>query len=118
MFCFLADEGFEQLSVEPVVTDPSCEYALKEEDLPEIMAEYDRLAQIIYDRRANGKWFNFFHFMVDLGGRPLPAQAFDGLRCWQRVCGGHTGLATFTPAISLWAVSWLPRWAACMDGTC
>ena len=86
---FLADQGFEQISVEPVVTDPSCEYALKEEDLPQIMAEYDRLAQIYLDRRANGKWFNFFHFMIDLAGGPCAAQAPYRLRRGQRVRGRH-----------------------------
>ena len=75
---FLADQGFEQISVEPVVTDPSCEYALKEEDLPQIMAEYDRLAQIYLDRRANGKWFNFFHFMIDLAGGPCLRKRLTG----------------------------------------
>lgn len=75
---FLADQGFEQISVEPVVTDPGCEYALKEEDLPQIMAEYDRLAQIYLDRRANGKWFNFFHFMIDLAGGPCLRKRLTG----------------------------------------
>ena len=87
---FLADEGFEQLSVEPVVTDPSCEYALKEEDLPEIMAEYDRLAQIYLDRRANGKWFNFFHFMVDLEGGPCLRKRLTG-------CGAGNEYVAVTP---------------------
>ena len=78
---FLADQGFEQISVEPVVTDPSCEYALKEEDLPQIMAEYDRLAQIYLDRRANGKWFNFFHFMIDLDQGPCAIKRLRGCGC-------------------------------------
>lgn len=85
----LADQGFDQISVEPVVTDPKCEYALREEDLPEIREEYERLAQIYMDRRANGKWFNFFHFMVDLEGGPCLAQASDRLRRGQRVCCGN-----------------------------
>ena len=87
---FLADEGFEQLSVEPVVTDPACEYALKEEDLPQLKAEYDRLAQIYLDRRANGKWFNFFHFNVDLAGGPCLRKRLTG-------CGAGNEYVAVTP---------------------
>ena len=39
-----ADLGFEQMSMEPVVADPSEDYAIKEEDIPAILKEYDRLA--------------------------------------------------------------------------
>ena len=87
---FLADQGFEQLSIEPVVTDPSVEYALTEEDLPEIRAEYERLAQIYIDRRANGKWFNFFHFMVDLAGGPCLRKRLTG-------CGAGNEYVAVTP---------------------
>ncbi len=87
---YLADEGFEQLSIEPVVTDPSKEYALKEEDLPAIKAEYDRLAQIYLDRRANGKWFNFFHFMIDLAGGPCLRKRLTG-------CGAGNEYVAVTP---------------------
>ena len=87
---FLADEGFEQLSIEPVVTDPACEYALREEDLPAIRDEYERLAQIYIDRRANGKWFNFFHFMVDLTGGPCLRKRLTG-------CGAGNEYVAVTP---------------------
>ena len=87
---FLADEGFEQLSIEPVVTDPNCEYAIKEEDLPQIREEYERLAQIYIDRRANGKWFNFFHFMVDLEGGPCLRKRLTG-------CGAGNEYVAVTP---------------------
>lgn len=87
---FLADEGFEQISVEPVVTDPACEYALKEEDLPQLLDEYDRLAQIYLDRRANGKWFNFFHFMIDLAGGPCLRKRLTG-------CGAGNEYVAVTP---------------------
>ena len=87
---YLADQGFEQLSVEPVVTEPSCEYALTEEDLPEIRDEYERLAQIYIDRRANGKWFNFFHFMVDLEGGPCLRKRLTG-------CGAGNEYVAVTP---------------------
>ena len=87
---FLADEGFDQLSIEPVVTAPKCEYALHEEDLPAIREEYARLAQIYIDRRANGKWFNFFHFMVDLEGGPCLRKRLTG-------CGAGNEYVAVTP---------------------
>ena len=87
---FLADEGFEQLSIEPVVTDTKCEYALHEEDLPQIFSEYERLGQVYMDRRANGKWFNFFHFMVDLEGGPCLRKRLTG-------CGAGNEYIAVTP---------------------
>lgn len=87
---FLADQGFEQLSVEPVVTDPACEYALHEEDLPQLREEYERLAVAYMDRRANGKWFNFFHFNVDLEGGPCLRKRLTG-------CGAGNEYVAVTP---------------------
>lgn len=86
----LADEGFEQLSIEPVVTDPAVDYALREEHLPCILAEYEKLANIYYDRRKNGKWFNFFHFMVDLQGGPCLRKRLTG-------CGAGNEYVAVTP---------------------
>ena len=62
----LADLGFEQISVEPVVAEPSEPYALKEEDLPVLLEEYDKLAAELLKRQKEGKGVNFFHFMIDL----------------------------------------------------
>ena len=87
----LADQGFEQLSIEPVVTDPSVPYALKEEHLPAILNEYEKLAEIYYDRRKNGQWFNFFHFMVDLEGGPCLRKRLTG-------CGAGNEYVAVTPA--------------------
>ena len=67
----LADQGFEQLSIEPVVTDESHDYAIRESDLPRVFEEYERLGrEYVIRRREDGKWFSFFHFMVDLTGGP------------------------------------------------
>ena len=60
----LADLGFKQISVEPVVAEDSEEYALREEDLPKLFAEYDKLAAEMVERKKSGKDFNFFHFMI------------------------------------------------------
>ncbi len=86
----LADEGFEQLSIEPVVTDPSVPYALKEEHLPAILDEYEKLAKLYYERRHNGQWFNFFHFMIDLEGGPCLRKRLTG-------CGAGNEYVAVTP---------------------
>lgn len=77
----MADLGFEQLSVEPVVADPNEEYALSEEDLPVIFEEYERLARELLDRRKAGKPVNFFHFMIDLDQGPCAIKRLRGCSC-------------------------------------
>lgn len=86
----LADEGFEQISVEPVVAADTEEYALREEDLPVILSEYDKLALEYIRRKKEGKGFNFFHFMIDLDGGPCVAKRLSG-------CGSGTEYLAVTP---------------------
>lgn len=86
----LADAGFEQLSVEPVVTDPNCAYALTTEMVPALCDEYERLARLYLERRAQGRWFNFFHFMVDLEGGPCLKKRLLG-------CGAGNEYVAVTP---------------------
>ncbi|MEF9878048.1 MAG: thioether cross-link-forming SCIFF peptide maturase [Clostridia bacterium] len=86
----LADEGFEQLSIEPVVTADSCEYAIHESDLPRVFEEYERLGEQYIAYRKNGKWFNFFHFMVDLTGGPCLKKRLTG-------CGAGNEYVAVTP---------------------
>lgn len=75
----LADQGFEQLSIEPVVTDESHDYALRESDLPRVFEEYERLGREYVIRRRNpDTWFSFFHFMVDLTGGPCLRKRLTG----------------------------------------
>ena len=85
-----ADLGFKQMSIEPVVGDESDPYAIREEDLPAIMEEYDRLAKIMIERKKAGKGFNFFHFMIDLDGGPCVAKRLSG-------CGSGTEYLAVTP---------------------
>ena len=85
-----ADLGFKQMSIEPVVGDESDPYAIREEDLPKIMEEYDRLAKIMIEREKSGKGFNFFHFMIDLEGGPCLAKRLSG-------CGSGTEYLAVTP---------------------
>ena len=86
----LADEGFEQISVEPVVAEPTEDYAIKEEDLPVIMEGYDRLAKEMLKRRKEGRGFNFFHYMIDLSGGPCVYKRLSG-------CGSGTEYLAVTP---------------------
>ena len=82
----IADEGFRQISVEPVSAEDQYDYALREEDLPAICAEYEKLAQIMMDRRD----FNFFHFNVDLSQGPCVIKRIRG-------CGAGCEYVAITP---------------------
>lgn len=86
----LADLGFQQISVEPVVAGPEDDYAIREEDIPVLKEEYDRLAAEMLRRRKEGRGFNFFHFMIDLEGGPCVAKRLSG-------CGSGTEYLAVTP---------------------
>jgi uncharacterized protein len=86
----LADAGFDQISIEPVVLEKDSPFALSEEMLPRILAEYDKLAEIYLDRRKNGRWFNFFHFNIDLEGGPCIRKRLTG-------CGAGNEYVAVTP---------------------
>ena len=86
----LADQGFKQISVEPVVAQDSEEYALKKEDIPKICEEYDKLAAAMVKREKEGKGFTFFHYMIDLTGGPCVYKRLSG-------CGSGTEYLAVTP---------------------
>ena len=77
----LNELGFDQISVEPVVTDPELPYALTESDLPAIAEEYEKLSKILIERKKNGTSFNFFHFMIDLDQGPCAIKRLRGCSC-------------------------------------
>ena len=85
-----ADLGFKQMSIEPVVGEESDPYAIREEDVPIIKEEYDKLAKIMIEREKEGKGFIFFHFMIDLDGGPCVAKRLSG-------CGSGTEYLAVTP---------------------
>ncbi len=91
----LADLGFKQISVEPVVAQETDSYALREEDLPQLFEEYEALAEEMVRRAGTDKDFNFFHFMIDLTGGPCVAKRLSG-------CGSGTEYLAVTPTGDLY----------------
>lgn len=77
----LYNEGFDQVSVEPVVTKPEEKYALTEGDLPKIFKEYERLALELLENKEKGGNLNFFHFMLDLDQGPCAIKRLRGCGC-------------------------------------
>jgi uncharacterized protein len=83
----LLDLGMKQISLEPVVAQPTDPYAFQEGDLPEILKSYDRLGEELLARRRNGEDFSFFHFNVSLEQGPCLPKRLSG-------CGaGHEYVA-------------------------
>ncbi len=91
----LADLGFEQISVEPVVAEDNESYAIREEDIPVILEQYDLLANELLKRKKIGKGVNFFHFMIDLSGGPCVAKRLSG-------CGSGTEYLAVAPSGDLY----------------
>lgn len=85
-----ADLGFKKMSMEPVVAEPGEDYAIREEDLPRILKEYDRLAAEYVKRHKEGRGFTFFHFMIDLKQGPCVAKRLSG-------CGSGTNIWPLPP---------------------
>ncbi len=77
----LADLGFLQTSVEPVVLPDESEYAIKEAHLPVLFGEYEALAKEYVRRKKAGKGFNFFHFMMDFDQGPCAYKRLSGCGC-------------------------------------
>lgn len=86
----LAKLGFKQISVEPVVAPATEDYAIKEEDIPTLLNEYDKLATKMLEMEELNEGFNFFHFMIDLEGGPCVAKRLSG-------CGSGTEYLAVTP---------------------
>ena len=77
----MADLGFDQLSIEPVVSDEKLDYSIKEADLPAVFQEYERLAKVLIDRKKQKKGINFFHFAIDLDQGPCAIKRLRGCGC-------------------------------------
>jgi uncharacterized protein len=86
----LADLGFRDISVEPVVAGEGLDFALGEADIPRISAEYDRLARLCLTYAKAGKPFAFFHFHTDLSQGPCVIKRVSG-------CGAGTEYVAVSP---------------------
>lgn len=86
----MADLGFTELSMEPVVCDPADPYALTEEDLPILFDQYEILAKEMISRKKEGRGFNFYHYMIDLAKGPCLQKRMAG-------CGAGTEYLAVTP---------------------
>ncbi|MBQ6948539.1 MAG: SPASM domain-containing protein, partial [Firmicutes bacterium] len=92
---YMADQGFEQLSMEPVVAPEGSPYALTEEDLPVLFEQYEILAKEMIRREEEGRGFTFYHYMIDLSGGPCIYKRVSG-------CGSGTEYMAVTPSGDLY----------------
>lgn len=86
----MADEGFTELSIEPVVCAPDEPYALSEKDLPVLFEQYEILAKEMIKRKKAGNGFTFYHYMIDLSHGPCIYKRISG-------CGSGTEYMAVTP---------------------
>ena len=86
----MADLGFTELSMEPVVCDPADPCALTEEDLPILMEQYEILAREMLRRHREGRPFTFYHYILDLKNGPCIYKRISG-------CGSGTEYMAVTP---------------------
>ena len=86
----MADLGFTELSMEPVVCSPEDPCALTEEDMPKLFQQYEILAKEMLKRRREGRPFTFYHYMLDLKNGPCIYKRITG-------CGSGTEYMAVTP---------------------
>ncbi|MBQ8409283.1 MAG: thioether cross-link-forming SCIFF peptide maturase [Clostridia bacterium] len=86
----MADLGFTELSMEPVVCPPNDPYALTKEDLPKLFEQYEILAKEMIKRKKEGRPFTFYHYMLDLKHGPCIYKRITG-------CGSGTEYMAVTP---------------------
>ncbi len=86
----MADLGFKELSIEPVVCATDDPYALTEQDLPTLFEQYEKLAVEMIRRKRLGDGFTFYHYMIDLAEGPCIYKRVTG-------CGSSTEYMAVTP---------------------
>lgn len=86
----MADLGFTELSMEPVVCSPDDPYALTESDLPVLYEQYEILAKEMLKREKQGKPITFYHYMIDLTSGPCIYKRISG-------CGSGCEYFAVTP---------------------
>ena len=86
----MLDLGFHELSMEPVVCAPGDPSELTQEDLPIVLDQYEKLAELMLERDREGRPFTFYHYMIDLTGGPCIYKRISG-------CGSGTEYMAVTP---------------------
>jgi uncharacterized protein len=86
----MADLGFTELSMEPVVCAPGDPYRLTEDDIQTVFEQYEILAKEMIKREKNGNGFTFYHYMIDLEHGPCIYKRLSG-------CGSGTEYLAVTP---------------------
>ena len=86
----MADLGFRELSMEPVVCSQDEPYALNDKDLPKLKEQYEILAKEMLKREKQGRGFTFYHYMLDLKNGPCIYKRLSG-------CGSGTEYMAVTP---------------------
>jgi len=87
---FLADQGFKEISLEPVVLPADHPLAIPDSALPAIREEYRRLSKEYIKRKREGRGFNFFHFVIDIEGGPCISKRVNA-------CGAGNEYVSITP---------------------
>jgi len=91
----LYNEGFKKISIEPVVTSPDVDYALREEHIEDILNVYEKFSKDYIEIKKMDKEFLFFHFMIDLNQGPCLAKRSIG-------CGAGSEYMAVTPTGELY----------------
>ncbi len=91
----MADLGFKELSMEPVVCSIDEPYSLRNEDLPTLKEQYQILADEMLKRYRSGNGFTFYHYMIDLDAGPCIVKRVSG-------CGVGTEYLAVTPSGELY----------------
>lgn len=87
---FLIEQGFKNVSVEPVVVSEDIEYGLKDNDIEQILSEYEKISDYFIESAQNNKMYEFFHFNIDLNQGPCVIKRISG-------CGAGTEYLAVAP---------------------
>ena len=91
----IANLGYKELSMEPVVTKGDDPLGFAMDDLPELYKQYEELAAEMLKREKNGEGFSFYHYTIDLSGGPCVHKRIAG-------CGVGTEYLAVTPSGDLY----------------
>ena len=86
----MADMGFTELSMEPVVCAEGDPAGLTAEDIETVKDQYEILACEMLRRQQEGRPFTFYHYMLDLTEGPCIYKRISG-------CGSGTEYMAVTP---------------------